>query len=219
MRLFVALCPPDGIRSHLESAMERLRPRIPRGPVRIVPPDQWHVTLRFLGEVASTPPVLGRLDDALREATTGVPGFSLRLDGFGCFPSTQRPRVLWAGLSGEIADLARLQARVARAAEAFNSARDEHPFHPHLTLARVRDACRPDAEAIRRALERTELPRSEPWRTTEIRLMESQLGPDGPQYRVRSVFPLAEGEARTDPPVPDGRNTPPSAAAFPESPS
>jgi 2'-5' RNA ligase len=198
MRLFVALGLPDPIRSRLESAVHDLRPRIARGPVRFVPPGQWHVTLRFLGEITDTSLVLGRLEAAIRAATVDVPEFTLRLEGFGCFPSAPRPRVLWAGLAGDLVTLTRMQERVAAATEPFAASREDHVFHPHVTLARIHDACRSDADAIRHALERTLLPPTDPWPVREVRLMESRLGSEGARYEIRRAFPLAAAGGSPD---------------------
>jgi len=95
-----------------------------------------HLTLKFLG---NTPVAkIEALSHAAHKAAVKFQPFDLIVGRCGAFPSTGQPRVLWIGIdnrSGELADLHRsLEDECAKA----GFAREERPFHPHLTIARLR---------------------------------------------------------------------------------
>ena len=93
MRLFVAVNLPKKERERIHRASRALRD--PRLPVRWVAPDNYHLTLKFLGEVRAER--VPRVIEILARVALGCPPFSADLAGFGAFPSIRRPRVLWLG--------------------------------------------------------------------------------------------------------------------------
>jgi 2'-5' RNA ligase len=174
MRLFVAIDPPDPIRDAL-AALE-LRGRLSRPPR-----DQLHLTLRFLGEVDAdhVPELIGAL-------AVQVPRFTLRVAGGGAFPSASRPRVLWAGIGGDVDALVALATRVEAAVRSVGLPPADKPFRAHLTLARVRDGRVPDAVAAVQAL-----PDLGEWPVREVLLVKSTLGERGAVHERLATFPLA----------------------------
>jgi 2'-5' RNA ligase len=133
MRLFAAIDPPAKAIKDLEDAVRR------KGQLRWTPSDQWHITAAFYGEVsqASADDLAERLETAAARARP----MSLQVEGAGCFP--RRPnaaRVLWAGVAGDVEDLARLAERCVAAGRRGGIAMERRRFTPHLTLARARVA-------------------------------------------------------------------------------
>lgn len=179
MRAFVAAVPPPSSLAALNSALEPLR-RSGSG-VTWVPEERQHVTLAFLGEVADPVPY----GEALAEAVRDVAPFSLRLSGGGAFPRAARPRVLWAGVTGDVDALSTLARIARRRARALSIAVERAAYVPHVTVARVR---RPDAD-VGDALAALDAVRGEPWTVTDVVLMRSVLGPQ-PEYRVLRRCPL-----------------------------
>lgn len=133
-RLFVAVPIPADIKKAVAAAVLDLKQSGQLPFKRWVHPEDVHVTLKFIGEVApsATAPIEAELE---RVAARSNP-FPLRLTGTGTFGSPQAPRVLWAGLGGEPERLRALQADVERQLAALGYAPEERPFAPHLTLAR-----------------------------------------------------------------------------------
>lgn len=127
---------PDGLQDNLElrALMTKLRRTLKeRGQeARWVAPDLWHVTLQFLDP--ATP--ADQVDDLFLKWRPPLTEFTLRLQGIGAFPSSLDARVLWVGVK-ENQDLLDLQADLARQ---LGVANPERPYHPHLTLARFRNA-------------------------------------------------------------------------------
>ncbi|MBA2338587.1 MAG: RNA 2',3'-cyclic phosphodiesterase [Acidimicrobiia bacterium] len=134
-RLFLAAALSDDARHALVSRLEVMLPGGPPG--RVVPPANWHLTLRFLGAVTELQRdlLLAGLDGDLDVAPLRV-----RLTGLGAFPRAARATVLWVGAEDSEDGLIRLAEGCEQAARDVGLAPEERPFHPHLTLARIRPA-------------------------------------------------------------------------------
>jgi 2'-5' RNA ligase len=182
-RLFVALEPPDAVRRRLAALAEDLRRSAGRaaGEVRWVTPENIHLTLQFLGAVPEER--VAAVEAALRDAAAaaGRP-LSLSLHGAGGFPNARRPRVVWAGLQGDVAPLAALVAALGARLEKLGFPPEARPFSPHLTLGRARDGR--GAPGLGGALAAAAAVEATPWRVAELVLFESHLSPKGPRYEV-----------------------------------
>lgn len=104
------------------------------------PPGNWHLTLRFLGDVPA--PHCNEVADALR-AIKFAP-VDLAVGRAGVFPARGAPRVLWLGLAQGAPECAALATAVNAALAPLGFAPEDRPLAPHLTLARVRQAQRGD---------------------------------------------------------------------------
>ncbi|SFE14788.1 RNA 2',3'-cyclic phosphodiesterase [Blastococcus tunisiensis] len=180
-RLFVAVDPPEPVRSHLATAVAALRD-LPGAP-RWGAPDRWHLTLLFLGAVP--PERLPALVAAAGRAVDGTPPMTLRLAGGGRFGSLRRPQVAWVGVEGDVAALTSLAGRLAAAARGLGLPVEDRPFRPHLTLGRWR----PRQPADGSVTDRLAGYRGPAWPMTEVRLQESHLGP-APTYETVTSWPL-----------------------------
>ena len=187
-RLFIALELPEPLGRLIEAEQRALEATHP--PVKWVAAGGCHLTLQFLGEVETTR--IDGLKAALREAGRGVAPFSIRLEGLGAFPSLRRPRVIWAGLEGELEPLARLQRRVIDATRPLGFQSETRPFQPHLTLGRVREGAARDAVArLGEAVGSRAFAPGEPWSVSTFALVRSELRPTGARYTVLEHFPLS----------------------------
>jgi len=193
VRLFVAVRPDERALAALERAVQPLRTAA--GGPRWVDPARWHVTLAFLGEVAE--PRLPRLAAALdpaaldpmalgRPAALGpaVP-VRLRIAGAGTFPARSAPRVLWAGLAGDLAALHTLARVVGRAARSAGIPVERRPFAPHLTLGRWRPGDPVDRDLVQRLASYA----GPAFEVGEYLLMRSHLGP-APRYDLLRTWSL-----------------------------
>ncbi len=184
MRLFVAINFPAELRQRLWRAAAPLRQA--GFPVRWVEPEELHLTLKFLGEVA--PAREGELIAGLQAAVRGVKPFTLPVGGFGVFPSSSRPRVLWAGCE-PLPALEWLQHRVEQEMEQLGFPLEGRAFHPHLTLGRVRRDARPaDFRHLEDRLQA--LAFAEEALVQSVDLMQSRLSPSGAHYTMRHAAPL-----------------------------
>ena len=182
MRLFAAIPLPEPARSEILGLLSRLRAT--GWPVRWVGDEGIHLTLKFFGEVSSDR--LEVIAEAVRYAGQGAFPLALRLDDLGAFPSSQRPRVLWVGLDATPA-LELLQDRIERGGEAIGFPPEGVPFHPHITLGRVREGQRCPQGALQEyedAYERTS------FTGEQVVLYESVLTPHGPRYEPQLTIDL-----------------------------
>jgi len=130
-RLFVAIDLPDSVKGEIAALTSRL------AGVRLVFPEQLHLTLRFIGEVEEQ--TMLAIKDSLSSVTS--PPLTLSLSGAGYFPRGTHPRVLWIGLTPDDL-LLQLQSKIERAVQAAGIPGDARPFTPHITIARTKDAGR-----------------------------------------------------------------------------
>jgi 2'-5' RNA ligase len=203
LRCFVGLPLPEAWQRGLDVLAGRLAGRL-ASRISWTRPGNWHVTLKFLGEVERA-----RLPE-LCAALQGVDlaPVPLRLGGSGFFSHQgQRlgqgaPRTLWIGLAEGGEACARLAGAVDRALEPCGFAPEARGFRPHVTLGRVKQAREGDGWAasgqeLERGLAGAEFARA--W-VGEMLLWSSVLGQLGPKYAVLKSFP-----ARDHSGCPDGR--------------
>jgi len=129
MRLFIALDIDDAIRERIARFLEGVRGFAP--DARWVRPESLHVTLKFIGEKPA------EKVEEIKPALAGVHGNALGLNfrAFGFFPTPKAARVFWIGIEAG-AGLAALAASVDKATASLGIPKEDHPFSPHLTLAR-----------------------------------------------------------------------------------
>jgi 2'-5' RNA ligase len=176
VRLFVAVDPAPQIIARIDHVIEaKLRPRAPAA--RWISSAGLHLTLAFLGEMSDG--LVPDLAAVLTRAASAHAPFSLRFQGGGGFGSARRPRVLWAGVLGDVAALAALQRDVTAALVPLGHRPEERPFSPHLTLARSRvPRGDPALAACAQALEEDFGEAT----IAALRLYQSELGPRGARY-------------------------------------
>lgn len=171
VRAFVAVRVPGKAADELENFLAQLRPL---APIRWVRREQFHITLKFLGEVE--PAVIEQVKDALEPVKYFEP-FRVGLEHIGAFPNLSAPKVLWLGGEKGAHELGRLAEKVNEACEEAGIEREKKKFRAHMTLARLKEGVL--AEGLVRRL--GEVPAVE-WECGELVLMRSQLTPRGPVY-------------------------------------
>ncbi len=183
MRLFVALALPATVIAELELAQQHLR-RNAQHPVAWVKPSSIHLTLQFLGEVEEdrVPAILEAL-----QAINPPRDIGLRLARASAFPSTRRPQTLWMGVSGDLAALNVVQHTIVATLTSLGFPPEDRPFHPHLTLGRVRrDATPAQRSVLSSALETLPPPAPLSWPSGLPILYQSTLTTSGAIYRALS---------------------------------
>lgn len=185
-RLFLAVDLPDSARRSLG----RLRTEYPEldRELRWVRPEGIHISLKFLG--AATQEQLDGMTRALASAPlTGTFGLTCR--GAGVFGPASSPRVLWAGIVGELGPLASLQAGVEELAARLGWERESRPFAPHVTLARSRGRISAQGRSSLGDLLATyRSVRFSSFTVDSMTLYSSSLGPGGSVYTPLYRCPL-----------------------------
>jgi 2'-5' RNA ligase len=189
LRLFIALTVPPAVKANLHKAQEELGASLQLDTVRWAKPQQFHLTLRFLGSVESTQ--LQPLVEALRAATAGFSSLNLRAAGIGFFPRKRSPRVIWAGVSDEQNRLRELHRAVQAATDVFTAEKPEDMFTGHITIGRVKMISRPEAEALAEAGEGMQQCLFGNWVANAVEIVRSQLSPHGSRYSTVGSAALA----------------------------
>ena len=177
IRAFIAIRLTQPVEHALADIAHTLALTVPSGGVRWVRTEQIHLTLRFLGDTPTAK--LDAIGKAMDAAVSGALPFSLHLSGVGAFPDRRRPRVIWAGLDGEVNRLHALKSALDAQLTLLGLPPEDKPFRAHLTLGRVKDQRAVEGLEWSVAVPSIELP------VTAIYLIESQLRPDGPVYTER----------------------------------
>lgn len=178
MRLFVAIEMPPPVRARLETLTVGLP------GVRWVPPENTHITLRFIGETVRHE--AEEIDHALAGLRSRA--FELALAGVGAFEKGGRVQTLYAGVERSQA-LEHLRGKVETALQRAGLEPERRRFTPHVTLARLDgQAAEPRLAAWVQA---HNLFRVEPFPVQHFSLMSSLLGPDQPVYAAEVEYALA----------------------------
>jgi 2'-5' RNA ligase len=148
-----------------------------------------HLTLKFLGDI--NPGDLDDIDGAMADAAAGFAPLTLKIGGIGFFPGIKRPRVVWVGLGGEIANLLDLQRNLEDRLATVGFVREKRSFKAHLTLGRIRQAA--DPATIRRILKEYIDLGDHQFIADRITLFKSDLKPCGAEYS-----PLKQTDLRNE---------------------
>jgi RNA 2',3'-cyclic 3'-phosphodiesterase len=169
--------------SALETFMQELRTAGPS--LKIVSPDQLHITLKFLGDTEEG--LVLEILGLLRRACAGIGPARLRVRGTGAFPKLSRISVIWVGLEGA-EPLATIADRLDSLLEPLGFRRESRRWTPHLTVARARTQRGHDR--VRGILESHEDKIFGDAAVSEVRLKKSVLSPSGPIYSDVERVPL-----------------------------
>ncbi len=186
MRLFIAVLIPPPILETLAQVQSHLRQAVPDRTLRWVAPENFHITLLFLGEQPESR--LPAIRKAIQSASQQTAPFPVQVQGIGVFPNWNRSNVLWAGVQDPSQKLAYLAQVLERALAEHPSGK---PFRAHITLARFKD---PRADDLPKRLydtvERLNNPYFGSFLVSHLSLMLSELRPEGSRYTELERFSL-----------------------------
>ncbi len=177
IRLFVGLPLPEELRIRLAG----LCAGVPGA--RWEPVENFHLTLRFIGEVE-----LGQAEDIDGQlARLHMPSFAVTLATVDHFGPAEKARALYVGVERS-EPLVRLQAKIENALQRMGLEAETRKFVPHVTLARLSNTPAPRIQIFREAYN---LFRAGPIPVTEFILYSSHPGKGHAVYREEAAYPLA----------------------------
>ncbi len=182
MRLFTGLDLPGDLVANLEELLRRLKPA---ARINWSPPANLHVTTKFIGQWPED-----RLGE-LKAALAGLPGrdaVPVRIRRVGFFPNPHSPRIFWCGI--EAPGLPELAADTDSATAALGIPRENRPFSPHLTLARIKE--RVELQPLREAIAALASQEFGSFQAASFNLYQSTLRPSGSVYTKLAEFPLTK---------------------------
>jgi len=193
MRIFIALDIDEAIRDRIARFLDGVRGFAP--DARWVRPESLHVTLKFIGETA--PENVGQIKEKLKAVEANAIEMNIRGSGF--FPGAKSPRVFWLGIEAG-PSLAELASTVDDRVAALGIAKEDHPFSPHLTLARgggsagsprsKSDGFKPSFQRLQEKLAALPVPEFGTMTAREFFLYQSHLSRGGSRYEKLASFTL-----------------------------
>ncbi|MBW6508426.1 MAG: RNA 2',3'-cyclic phosphodiesterase [Desulfuromonadales bacterium] len=182
MRTFIAVELSSALKQYLGDIARQLRRcDVTAGWVK---PDNLHLTLKFLGEVDDTR--LPQLAEKISQLARDQGAFTANLNGFGFFPSSKQPRILYAAIN-EPLPFKQLVQQIDRLFEPLGFAPEQH-FHPHITLARIKS--NNNLERLRQLMD--DIPLRQAFTVNAVSLFGSILHSDGVRYHVLQRGLLSE---------------------------
>jgi 2'-5' RNA ligase len=188
-RVFVAIELPAKVRKRLSEHIGRLRTLVPDAQASWVREENLHLTLKFLGDVPITKVEL--VAQATERAAKTVEPFELNVLGCGAFPPKGQPRVLWVGIDDPSGQLALLRTTLEDESAEAGFPREEKPFHPHLTIARIR---KPHDSRHLAAVHQEIGFEPETVRASKLALISSELGSEGSRHTIVARYALASSK-------------------------
>ena len=185
IRSFVAVEIDDTIRARLAEAQQALQAA--GGHVRWSKPENLHLTLKFLGDIAEAN--VGDACRILQDIAAGHAAFEVEVVGSGAFPNLRRPRVVFAEVSDLTGTLPKLADALDREMTAVGVKREKRPFRSHLTLGRVKSPR--GIEGLAAAITACSKDTFGSQVVGEIVLIRSDLEPTGPIYSRLGVGTLS----------------------------
>ena len=178
IRTFIAIELNKEIQKELNLVQEKLKETDP--DVKWLNLSNIHLTLKFLGNI--DPSQIEKIKTALNRIGEKTVSFILAFSKIGAFPKIDYPRVIWVGVSEGVEEVIRVNEVLEKALEELGFAREARPFHPHLTLGRVRSG--KAKEKLKNSIQSTPFTSQNKINVQKITLFRSELTPKGPLYSV-----------------------------------
>ena len=178
IRSFLAIELPKLILKKIEEVQRDLRST--RADVRWVNPEKIHLTLKFFGNIEELriDPIFKSIEEPIRN----TPPYSIEVKGVGAFPQLRNPRVIWIGLVNGKEILTSFQKQIETQLEKIGFQTENRPFHPHLTLGRMKSS-RGREEMVGR-MEKHREEEFGDFQVERVILFKSDLKPSGPVYTL-----------------------------------
>lgn len=183
-RTFIAIELTNEVRARVAQHIACLRHELPDVRASWSREDNLHLTLKFLGNVPVAD--IPKVSDAVASATKSAPSFELTFSDCGTFPPHGRPKVLWIGT--QASGLLELHPAIETGLATGGFPRESRSFHPHLTIARLRNS-----QGARRLAELHQSLGFAPiaFAVSEVIVFRSELLKQGSQHTAISRHKLA----------------------------
>ena len=190
LRVFIAIELSQQTLDAIEKQTARLRQTVGDEIIRWVPPQNMHLTLKFIGDIA--PSHLDFLKQMITREAATHPQFEMQIGGLGSFPNSRMPRILWVGLHAP-AVLTSLHKSIETGASRLGYEKEERAVAPQRTLGRARHDIKPGELAkVRTALDTIQLGNIATARVDSVHLFKSDLQSGGSVYTKLFSAPLSK---------------------------
>jgi len=184
-RAFIAIELPSEVREVIWNSAKPASGML-KSLVKWVPPENMHLTLRFLGEITLN--TSDKLRESLRQIAIQFHPLKLKLGIPGVFPSWKEPRVLWVGLDIIEGDINFIQTTIEQQAQMAGLSQEKQKFHPHITVGRVKTP----SPFISNTWKNVKIQQVPEFVVNKITLFKSTLNPGGAIYDIVDTFEFKE---------------------------
>jgi 2'-5' RNA ligase len=191
LRLFIAIPVPPSVRAEIGRAQSRLQRETRPGTVRWAPLDQFHITLKFLGDVSAEN--LAALQEILRPICASFAQLDLSARGIGFFPHTNQPRVIWAGAGDRQDHLSELHRQIDKATQPLAPTERPEKFTGHITLGRFKPGGHGGIPRLITAVSPLRDRHFGEWQASEVHLVQSQLASVRAEHLLLAAHPFRNG--------------------------
>jgi 2'-5' RNA ligase len=185
-RIFIAIEISAEARNEANSYLENLKKDF--GDLRVgwERAEKLHLTLKFIGDVEESQ--LSKVIESVEKTAVKFEKFNISLEGTGVFPKPKNARILWIGFKDKGNYLLKIFEILEAELNKIGFAKESKRFHPHLTIARLKEP-----EKARKLVEKhlNESFEEIEFEVSEITIYESQLLPTGSKYQKIKSIPLA----------------------------
>ena len=184
IRAFIAFPIPETLRERLGKAQQQIMQNLTH--LRPVKPQGIHLTLNFLGDISESK--VYTVGGIMEQVCANHGPMELLCRRVGAFPDMKNPRVLWAGLEGEIDKLAALQKELSTQLAVIGYTAENRPFNPHLTLFRIKQ--QKQVGTLRKRAEKVSKENFGEILCNTLVLYRSDLKPEGAVYTKLKMVAL-----------------------------
>ena len=191
IRSFIAVPLPVSLQQQIYRETNSLRNQLNREIIRWVPSENFHITLKFLGDISIKK--LDMLEEILTKEISEISPFEIKVENLGVFPQLSRPSVIWVGVEKN-SNLSTLYECAQATASQIGSVPEKRRFSAHLTLGRVtRKGDNSKAKSkIRKTLEESPAYNFGKVLVDSVHIFQSELTPNGAKYH--SIFKAKLGD-------------------------
>ncbi len=182
-RTFLAINIP--VSALMTGCIQDLKKQLNNERIKWVSPSRFHITLKFLGNISSS--AIEGINDRLENITGLYQPIHITVSGMGVFRSIHHPRVLWMGINADDS-LKGMHKQLEEALQEFGFEKTDKPFHPHLTLGRIKVIN--NTELLGDLIEKYKTTLFSSVVVNELIFYESILRQTGPEYIVLQKHPL-----------------------------
>ena len=186
IRSFLAFDITDEVKNEMASIIKLLEPKA-KG-VKWINPELMHCTMKFFGYVEEKL-LSGNISAVIEEAVKNQAPFNLKGIGVGVFPNWRYPRVIWAGLVGDVEAAISLHEKLEAVLRPFDFKKDERQFRMHLTLGRAKSPLK-NCGALVALVEKLADKEFGEFTVDHLTLYKSVLTREGPIYTALREFKL-----------------------------
>ena len=186
-RAFIALDLPESVKKILFESVSPVMKKL-RSQVKWVALENFHLTLRFIGDISNSTSEL--LRESMRNIIPKYDEVEFEIKSPGVFPSWKEPRVLWIGLNPTRGDLIGLQRKLEELVQSVGYSPEKQRFHPHITIGRVKDT----SSSVGKIWGTVMIPQVPNFVISKVTLFRSTLLPSGAVYDKVEEFLLGKVE-------------------------